>query len=71
MKDILKKIAETIGYVAVTEDAELRRIAGEGIFLMPELAFAYACGKAIMKNKHEIFGDIIPEWKRENKLGNV
>jgi len=70
MEDTLKKIAETIGDVAVTEDAELRRIAYEGIFFMPELAFAYACGKAIMENKHEIFGDDIPCWQREVDLKN-
>jgi len=37
---------------------------------MPELAFAYACGKAIMENKHEIFGDDIPCWQREVDLKN-
>jgi len=65
----LIKIAETIGKVAEQEDTELKEF-NEGIFHMPELAFAYKCGKQIMKNSDMIFGDIKPKWKREVDLGN-
>jgi len=47
MEQAVMKIADTIGDVALSEDADLRRIAGKGIFFMPELAFAYACGKLL------------------------
>jgi hypothetical protein len=56
--------------VAREEDRILHAIADQGIFHMPEVAFAYACGKAIMTSREYVFGDISPIWKREAALGN-
>jgi len=70
--DIIKKIVE----VAKKENKELMQIADNnlnselGIFHMPELAFAYECGKQIMQNSNNIFGENIPKWCREVDLGN-
>ena len=65
-----KKLAETILAVAREEDSALWRIAGEGIFHMPELAFAYQCGRAIMENSSRLFEGDRPVWVREEGLGN-
>ena len=35
---------------------------------MPEIAFAYACGKAVMGKKTEIFGQTKVKWIREQKV---
>lgn len=37
---------------------------------MPELAFAYACGKEIMSDALNVFGGKKPIWMREVDLGN-
>jgi hypothetical protein len=67
----LKKIANVIIDVAKREDDELRSINhNKGIFDMPELAFAYQCGKSIMLNRHDVFGEDVPKWEREVDLGN-
>ncbi len=72
----LKKLAECICKVAEEENNELLEItenpsnATIGLFHMPELAFAYECGKHIMLNAKEIFGDNVPKWEREINLGN-
>lgn len=55
--------------VAKEEDEKLNILCGEGIFFMPELAFAYACGKAVMEKKTEIFGETIVKWVREQDFG--
>jgi hypothetical protein len=70
MIQTLRKIAEIIEGVARKEDSDLKNISNQGIFYMPELAFVYACGKAIMENREHVFGDLKPEWKRETELGN-
>jgi len=70
--NIVRKIVE----VAKKENNELMKIADNnlnselGIFHMPELAFAYMCGKKIMQDSYNIFGDNIPKWSRELKLDN-
>ena len=66
---MLFKLAEIFSNVARREDLELNRIAKEGIFFMPELAFAYACGKEAMIHTKEIFGQIDVRWQREENLG--
>ena len=63
------KLAEIFSNVARREDLELNRIAKEGIFFMPELAFAYACGKEAMIHSKEIFGQTDVRWQREENLG--
>ena len=42
---ILNKISEAIYKVAECENRRLEEIANKGIFFMPEIAFAYTCGK--------------------------
>jgi hypothetical protein len=72
IEGITKKIVE----VAKNENKELMQISNNdlnselGVFHMPELAFAYECGKQIMQNANNIFGENIPQWCRELNLGN-
>ncbi len=63
-------IAELIYETAYSENAALHDLANEGIFHMPELAFAYECGKAIIREKVAVFGDVHAKWLREVNLGN-
>lgn len=70
MVEYLKNIAKEIHNVARREDDTLRRLSNEGIFHMPELAFAYDCGKAIMNNIDGVFGVRRPNWIREIDLDN-
>lgn len=70
MKEAAYKIAETIVKVAIDVDKILYKIANEGIFFMPELAFAYAVGKAVMEKKTDIFCGRKITWCREESLGN-
>ena len=76
MEKYIENIAKKIIEVAEEENKQLMAIAKSGanakigIFHMPELAFVYECGKQIMQNSNEIFGDNIPEWCRELGLGN-
>lgn len=65
----LKEIADIFVKVAKDEDRRLNELCGEGIFFMPELAYAYACGKAVMEKKVEIFGQKKIKWIREDKVG--
>jgi len=74
MQQCIKKITDKIIETAKNENDQLMEIVNNnsnlGIFHMPELAFAYKCGKHIMQNKNNIFGDNIPQWCREVDLGN-
>ena len=60
----------TILKVATDENVILMEQFGKGIFFMPELAFAYLCGKSIMKNQTAIFGNIEYHWVREKEYKN-
>jgi len=53
---------------AMREDVALRSL-GEGIFLMPELAFAYLVGREVATRAIEVFGDSKVRWHRELKIG--
>lgn len=66
----MTRIAEIIFETAISEDKELSVITNQGIFHMPELAFAYQCGKAILKEAHTIFDGLSVTWIREANLGN-
>jgi len=76
MERYIDSIINEIVEVAQNENQELMKIANNdlnselGIFHMPELAFAYQCGKQIMKNSNNIFEENIPQWCREFDLGN-
>ncbi len=76
MERYIQNITDKIVQVAKEENRKLLSIASNklnselGIFQMPELAFAYECGKQIMQNANEIFEENIPEWCRELDLGN-
>lgn len=71
MERYVQNITDKIVQVAKTENEKLMSISNNainsklGIFHMPELAFAYECGKQIMQNANEIFEGNIPEWCRE------
>lgn len=66
----MTRIAEILFETAISENKELSVIANQGIFHMPELAFAYQCGKAILKEAHTIFDGLSVTWIREANLGN-
>ena len=66
----LTKIADTIVEVARQEDLLLRRV-GQGIFIVPELAFVYAVGRAIASRAGEIFGTPRVRWLPETKMGET
>jgi len=66
---ICENIRSTIINVALREDAILK-IAGKGIFFMPELAFAYEVGKQIYLTRKSVLLDEGFEWKREEKVGD-
>ena len=76
MEKYIDNIRRKIVEVAKKENNELIKIADSnlnselGIFHMPELAFAYECGKKIMQDSDNIFGDNTPKWCRELKLDN-
>lgn len=57
-KEFIELLREKIIEVAENEDKELERLCSEGIFFVPELAFAYLVGKEIMKS----------DVAKENKL---
>lgn len=65
----LKQIASLFAEVASCEDDVLFNIAHQGIFFMPELAYAYACGKAVMTERKKIFGIRNVNWLRETDIG--
>lgn len=69
MKDILEKIGKEIYSVAKLENSFLEPL-DQGIFFVPELAFAYLCGRSIINNKEIIFGSIDVNWKREENIGS-
>jgi len=66
----LRKIADIVVDVARHEDLILRRV-GQGIFLVPELAFVYAVGRTIAANASAIFGTPNVRWLPETKAGNT
>ena len=57
---------ETLFKVAYDENKYLEEYFDKGIFFVPELAFAYLCGKSIMTNE-SIFGKNQYEWIREKQ----
>ncbi|WP_298441860.1 hypothetical protein [uncultured Ferrimonas sp.] len=66
----LEKLGQLIYDLAKQEERDLAPLAPEGIFYMPELAFAYQCGKAVMRDPAAIFGTDKVTWHRERDLGN-
>ena len=61
------KLFETILEVAKTENDDLKKRFGKGVFFMPELAFAYLCGKSIILEQSSIFGNAEYNWVREKE----
>jgi len=76
MEEYIEGIVDKIIEVTKKENQQLMEIAHNGsnqnlgVFNIPELAFAYECGKQIMQNANIIFGENIPQWCRELNLGN-
>ena len=68
MKDsVPKKISTMIYDLAFEENKELLKLTenGMGLKKMPELAFAYECGKAIFRNRKTILNSSDYTWERE------
>ncbi|MBR9859787.1 hypothetical protein GYB22_03380 [bacterium] len=57
-----KTLNQILTELTLREDEQLRALTGKGIFFIPELAFAYLCGKALF-SKNEISKEYI--WVRE------
>ena len=70
MNEILFKIGRVIESVARYDNNALDEISSEGIFFMPELAFVFSCGKAIMLERADVFSGFEVTWKREENHGN-
>ena len=68
LDSILLSIHKEIISFAKTEDQFLSNHLNKGIFFMPEIAFVYGVGKAIMSKYKEIFLDHKVEWLREIRL---
>ena len=64
----LTRLALKVVDTARQEDLLLRRV-GQGIFLVPELAFVYAVGRSIASDANEIFGTPKVRWLPESKIG--
>lgn len=58
----LIQIAEVFAKVAEGEDKFLSDTCDRGIFFMPELAYAYVCGKAVMREADRIFSGTHVNW---------
>ena len=67
--DVLKKINEQIVKDAIKEEEELSQAFRKGIFFMPELALAYAAGKAIAKALAATYPNESVAWTREERIG--
>ncbi|MCE9614890.1 MAG: hypothetical protein K8T26_11475 [Lentisphaerae bacterium] len=67
--DVLHVVRKAAVAVAQEEDKELRQLCGEGIFWMPELAFAYAVGKHAIKVLNSGNRNESPyQWRRETQI---
>jgi len=65
------KLYETILNVTHSIDEELKELNTDlGVFFAPELYTVFEAGKAIFKNRKEIFGTEKISWERETELGN-
>lgn len=65
-----KSLYKTISEVVESLESELFQNYKKGIFFVPELHFAFEVGKAIFRDRIEIFGIEQIEWLRETNLGN-
>ena len=61
------RLFSTILQVAEDENKYLFDHFRKGIFFMPELAFSYQCGKAVMEDKTSILGNSEYSWVREKE----
>jgi len=68
-ENISLNIYKQIVLVALREEAILKEL-NKGIFFMPELAFTYEVGKAIILNQEKIFGNKDWEFNREIKINS-
>lgn len=69
MDEVLTRLAQKFLQVARREEELLASVCGEGIFYVPELAFAYLCGLEAMKDRAALFGTEDVKWRRETILG--
>jgi len=66
----LRQLAEIFVNVAREEDALLSTLCNKGIFYMPEIAYAYACGKAVIQRCRALdYQEII--WRRELQVSEA
>ena len=70
MNNTIDNIRKTIFQFALEENTELEKVCKYGIFHMPELAFAYKCGKVITENRQTIFNGRDYIWLREREYKN-
>lgn len=63
------QVREAILNVARREDSELRRYSGQGIFLMPELAFVHQVAKELSSRSSEVFRVPFIRWEMDKHIG--
>ena len=68
MSSLLVRMSQVLADVATAENSALQELCNEGIFFMPEIAYAYACGKELMARRSTLAPDLPMSWKREIKL---
>ncbi|OZC03340.1 hypothetical protein [Rubricoccus marinus] len=69
MDSIAQDLYTAAVYVAQREDAEIRALTDDGVFSIPELAYAYLVGKEFAQRQAYEKGKQI-KWKRETRLGS-
>lgn len=70
MKEIDKKIFDSIKNTAILIDENLKLLCNKGIYFAPEIYLTFCIGQKIMENREDIFGTNNKEWLREKDLGN-
>jgi hypothetical protein len=68
--ELTTKICSSITDTVSKIDVELKKIDNKGIFFAPELYIAFECGKRIISNRQNIWGQKNYIWKRETKIEN-
>ena len=68
MDDVVRELYAAAVHVARREDAEVHALTGDGVFSVPELAYAYLVGKEFAQRWAYGKGERI-DWGREMSLG--
>lgn len=70
MEECLLKLKKELYEVAKKEDMELRRLCGQGIMAVPELAFTYLFAKRLSRRATNIFNAPLIKWQMNANIGS-